>query len=338
MSGNSKNAWTLKSKGIESAFGGNEGYPDSPQSHYIYDTTVKNHDKVGIGDLIVITGKKQIIGIATIEDIKIENNISKVRFRCPICRNQEISVRKNITPKYKCRKKHEFDEPVTQEIVVTRYSAYYGSSFKPASGLATNILKPYFVKHNLYYSIQKMQLSFFQDYFPGLTTHYAGTEKKQDIIRKKIQLPLLPYEPDNKDERGRKSRIQPTRQGQEKFRAGLFEIYGVACMLTGCTVARTLEASHINPYRGLKDHHLENGFLFRKDFHALFDSNLMGVNPETLTIHLHPTLKTTCYEEFDGQRLTINRDDFGPSKQAMMIRWEIFCSACQDQRLRIPPL
>jgi len=59
-------------------------------------------------------------------------------------------------------------------------------------------------------------------------------------------------------------------------------------MLTECSVTKAIEACHINPYRGPEDNHPENGLLLRKDLHALFDNNLIGIHPDTLIIHLHP--------------------------------------------------
>jgi len=49
-----------------------------------------------------------------------------------------------------------------------------------------------------------------------------------------------------------------------------------------------LEAAHIKPYRGKTDSHLENGLLLRADLHTLFDLNLIGVEPDTLTVRVHP--------------------------------------------------
>lgn len=54
------NLWILKSKGPGSAFGGNEGYDDQNGSHYIYNTTVKNYDKISKDDIIIIAGKKYV--------------------------------------------------------------------------------------------------------------------------------------------------------------------------------------------------------------------------------------------------------------------------------------
>jgi|SRR5450432_2600362 len=101
--------WILKSKGEESAFGGNSGYADKPMSQYVYDTNVINHDKLNVGDPVVVANKKFIIGYAKIISIKIRKRISKKRYRCPVCNTQEHYSRKGQFPKYKCRKKHEFD-------------------------------------------------------------------------------------------------------------------------------------------------------------------------------------------------------------------------------------
>lgn len=113
---NNQRLWVLKAKGSDSSFGGNEGYPDKPESYYVFDTTVKNHDHIKEGDLVVVVDKKLIIGYSSVERIDIQKGLSKTRYRCPICNTQEHYCRKNISPRHKCRNKHEFDQPVEEQI------------------------------------------------------------------------------------------------------------------------------------------------------------------------------------------------------------------------------
>ena len=121
------NFWILKSKGAGSAFGGNEGYEDQIGSHYMYDTTVKNYDKISKNDVVVIAGKKYIEGFGRIESIHVTTQVPKKRYRCPFCNSQEHYERKGKNPKYRCRRKHEFDEPKIENIVVDQFTAFYST-------------------------------------------------------------------------------------------------------------------------------------------------------------------------------------------------------------------
>jgi predicted restriction endonuclease len=64
-----------------------------------------------------------------------------------------------------------------------------------------------------------------------------------------------------------------------------------------------LEAAHLRPYRGEGDNHPSNGLLLRSDLHTLFDLGLIGINPEDHTIVIHPALRGTEYEQYDGKGL-----------------------------------
>src|SRR5262249_54770104 len=94
------------------------------------------------------------------------------------------------------------------------------------------------------------------------------------------------------------------RRGQQIFREELRRTHGDKCMATGCTVLAVLEAAHIKPYRGESDNHPENGLLLRSDIHTLFDLDLLGIEPESLRIEIHPSL-TSEYGNLSGTRLTI---------------------------------
>ncbi|MEO2018753.1 MAG: HNH endonuclease signature motif containing protein [Fuerstiella sp.] len=52
-----------------------------------------------------------------------------------------------------------------------------------------------------------------------------------------------------------------------------------------------LEAAHIRPYRRPEDNDVQNGLLLRADIHTLFDLNLLGIEPGTWQIHIHPRIK-----------------------------------------------
>jgi putative restriction endonuclease len=130
------------------------------------------------------------------------------------------------------------------------------------------------------------------------------------------------YSSSGKDER-QTIKIQiKARRGQAKFRNDLRKRFGNKCVVTGCEILDILEAAHINPYRGGEDNNPKNGLLLRADIHTLFDLNLIGIEPETLKIHIHKKIKSQ-YSDFHLRPLLI----IGlkkPSNEAISTRWEEF--------------
>lgn len=82
------------------------------------------------------------------------------------------------------------------------------------------------------------------------------------------------------------------RRGQFKFRQALLARYSRKCVVTGSSIVALLEAAHISPFRGEDDNHVANGLLLRADIHTLFDLNLLGIEPETLKVKLHPSIRS----------------------------------------------
>lgn len=132
-----------------------------------------------------------------------------------------------------------------------------------------------------------------------------------------------PYTPRDGDRRPIVERQIRERRGQGKFRDDLRERYGDRCLVTGCEVLAVLEAAHIRPYRGADDHHPANGLLLRSDVHTLFDLDLLGVEPDTLVVRVHPSVASE-YGHLDG--LTLHCiGDCRPSNEALEARYELFC-------------
>lgn len=327
-SGESRNCWVLKSKGVESAFAGNEGYDDDISSHYTYDTTVKNHDKILENDLIIITSKRYIEGFGRIERIHVVQDISKNRYRCPICNTQDHYERKGKSPKYRCWNKHEFDDPIVENVIVNQSTAFYNTTFIPAPPkTSTSLLEGYYIKRNLRYSIQAARVDSLENEFP-LTLQRLLLKPLSTSSRSQVPIDLTDYLPSSFDSRITKVVSVITRQRQQQFREKLFQIYGIKCMLSGCQVPQAIEASHICPYRGEKDNHARNGLLLRRDLHAIFDANLIGIHPETLMVYIHPSIKQTEYRTFEGKTIQLHETSYKPSKNALEIRWNIFNDYC----------
>jgi hypothetical protein len=119
------------------------------------------------------------------------------------------------------------------------------------------------------------------------------------------------------------------RPGQAEFREALRQRYGDRCMITGCSLVEIVEAAHIVPYRMNSDHHPANGLLLRADLHALFDLHLLGIDPETLRVSVHPEAKQAGYADLDGVTLQV-LSDLRPSRDALAIRTTWFQEHMDD--------
>lgn len=135
-----------------------------------------------------------------------------------------------------------------------------------------------------------------------------------------------PYVPADEDRRAISYRKVRERQGQTNFRKKLLRRYPARCMISASGVFEVIEAAHIQPYRQPEDNHVENGLLLRSDLHTLFDANLIGIDPATLRVRIHPSLQGTEYWAFDGHELTFGARR--PSEAALRIRWKSY-----EQRL-----
>jgi tetratricopeptide (TPR) repeat protein len=116
------------------------------------------------------------------------------------------------------------------------------------------------------------------------------------------------------------------RQGQPQFRQSLLEVYNYRCSITGCDAQEALEAAHIIPYKETENNHPSNGLLLRADIHTLFDLNLITINPDTMQLHIAPSLQRTSYGEIDGKYLQLPIiSSYMPKKDAL--KWR--CNQCE---------
>lgn len=134
------------------------------------------------------------------------------------------------------------------------------------------------------------------------------------------------FSPKNlKDERERCLREIVERRGKAAFRNKLIEAYSGRCAVSRCDAVAALEAAHIMPYQGPATDKLPNGLLLRGDIHTLFDLDLLGIHPNSRTVHLNPMLKKTSYKKLHGVKLLepdnpANR----PNTEALEKRWAQF--------------
>ncbi|MCH7687760.1 MAG: HNH endonuclease, partial [Planctomycetes bacterium] len=86
-----------------------------------------------------------------------------------------------------------------------------------------------------------------------------------------------------------------------------------------------LEAAHIVPYSGPQSNHVTNGLLLRADIHTLFDIDLIGIDPESMTVFLAPPIKKTAYAELHGRKINFSENPaYAPNHDALSERWKRF--------------
>lgn len=130
------------------------------------------------------------------------------------------------------------------------------------------------------------------------------------------------YELSDDDSRKLIHRQIRDRRGQKTFRELLCNRFDNQCVVTKCKIVAVLEAAHIRPYRRIEDNDAKNGLLLRADIHTLFDLNLIGVEPETWMVRIHPKIRET-YAEFDGRQLVMP-PGITPSSAAVSYRFNQF--------------
>ena len=107
---------------------------------------------------------------------------------------------------------------------------------------------------------------------------------------------------------------------QAEFRVLVRQNFGGRCAVSGKHLGGVLEAAHIEG-ADLGCYSVGNGILLSPTLHKLFDRHLMGVNPETLTVHFKPGIE---FEEYEGRviiPLIYNLD-----KARLAVRWAEYLS------------
>jgi len=131
------------------------------------------------------------------------------------------------------------------------------------------------------------------------------------------------FVPTDADERKIVERQIRERRGQQQFREALRDRYGERCLVTDCKLFDVIEAAHIQPYRAADHNNPQNGLLLRSDIHVLFDLDLIGIRPDSLTVELHPCIEDDpTYSGLAGRRLGCGTKR--PSKVALELRYRQF--------------
>ena len=122
--------------------------------------------------------------------------------------------------------------------------------------------------------------------------------------------------------------LRPVRErpGQARFRRDLKSVYDNRCCISGCPVSEVLQAAHIDGYLSETSDNIRNGLLLRSDLHALFDSDMIGIDPSTLQIHVTEQAGgASGYADLHGVLLKLPTDtSHHPDLGALKRRWEKF--------------
>lgn len=117
-----------------------------------------------------------------------------------------------------------------------------------------------------------------------------------DAVNERLNRPSLPGVAEAAARYGEPQLIRP-RLGQGAFRVLVTDIYNRRCAITQERTLPALEAAHIRPYGDGGEHEAQNGLLFRRDIHSLFDAGYVTVTPD-LRFEVSRRIK----EEFDNGR------------------------------------
>ena len=120
-------------------------------------------------------------------------------------------------------------------------------------------------------------------------------------------------EASNDDPNKKQLVARKVRQGQNKFRNKLLEVYSGRCAISGCSVTQVLNACHIDPHSSSGINLSTNGLLLRSDLHDLFDLNLITIDPVSFIINIDDSLNDTEYYIFNGKLLASRTDNKLPN-------------------------
>ena len=115
--------------------------------------------------------------------------------------------------------------------------------------------------------------------------------------KRRVRPPQMPQSP-LEQRAARFARVE-ARPGQAAFRRAVFLACHGKCVVSGCDIPCALDAAH----RAGRDWRLgqnssDDGYLLRKDLHALYDAGLLTISPDGV-VQLDPTV-VQQYQQFAG--------------------------------------
>ncbi|HEF0064738.1 TPA: HNH endonuclease [Citrobacter pasteurii] len=108
-------------------------------------------------------------------------------------------------------------------------------------------------------------------------------------------------------------------RAQSVFRKLVLENFGERCAVTGKHLNGVLEAAHIEGAALDGCYNASTGVLLSPTFHKLYDRHMMGINPETMTVHFAPGIE---WEEYEGKVIMPLR--YRLDKDRLATRWKQF--------------
>ncbi len=111
------------------------------------------------------------------------------------------------------------------------------------------------------------------------------------------------------------------RKSQPKFKENLMTIYDGKCCISGVNVEEVLHGAHIQGHAIAGLNASTNGLLLRIDIHKLFDDGLIAINPSSLQVVIHPSLKATIYEGYNKKAIAQRIDGKKPDRKKLEQRW-----------------
>ncbi|WP_406467968.1 HNH endonuclease [Streptomyces sp. NBC_01594] len=291
-------AWSFLIAGEERQFQGNTGYEDVVEESYSYDSTVGNHLRVAVGDLVVVRSGREALGVGFVEALEVLPEQEKLRSRCPQCGSTGFKERTTERPRYRCSGcGTTFDQPAVETLRVTGYRAHYGGTWQPLEGcLDKTWLAELSLSRSDQQSIKAMDRERTLEAVASRGVRLPGQRKASGIDR--------PHELPG----GRRRTTAAARRGQDAFRRALVRQYGLICAVTGAAPAEVLEAAHLRPFASTERHRVEEGLMLRSDIHRLFDSGLLTITPG-LAVCVAPSLAGHIpYSTLDGSPLHIPQD------------------------------
>jgi len=106
-------------------------------------------------------------------------------------------------------------------------------------------------------------------------------------------------------------RDEHKKRRDDKFKKDVKYRYNESCIITGNDMD-SCDIAHIVPFcdsTEFEKYDVDNGLILSKDLHALFDKNLLKINPDTLIIEISPeklqNKKNTC-NQYHGLKINVN--------------------------------
>lgn len=306
----SQRAWSFKAVDKDDLrYFGNDGYHDDSSSFYRYDNFVANHKQVKTGDIVIITDRKNVLGVSIIDNLSLKEYY-KVRNLCPHenCKPSKLILRKFKKPQWRCSNGHEFQEPNIVSLPATEFIAKYKDNHKLINSISLSDLKSKTPRHNVQSSIQEVDVDWAKEIFNNVI-QLTSTDADSDGIELNAE-----------DQRKIVLRQIKQRRGQKAFRDSLID-NTPKCAVSSCDIVDILEAAHISAYKNDTHNHVSNGLLLRCDMHTLYDLDLFAIEPDSLIIYFSSQINDENYMRYHGKKINTS---YKLNHGALIERWQRF--------------